>query len=565
MEKRKRGEGDFLNLLQRHVLLLVMIFLAGISVGVIGLVYITTSSAPLPPNMRVAANEAVGDCIPDRRYDAQYLAAEADRIQRGSVAIASTGVGGGAVMQAPGTYTPAPYNSGYVGTPPPTSVASMNPIGTPQPLSIEGTSTALAQTFLEVTVTQEASAINTATPLPTMTVTATPLATVPASIVVTPSSVSGSTDGVQIMPTPIDTNLRTALNAGEINDNEEWDTYLLYRRNFTNPSPFITQVDVTGRRIIRVTNEDGLPVLGAAVTVSLTDGTPISTGCTYATGETLFMPNAFATSQGVDTFTVRAEKDGVSVEANLTLSEMSGHTLDLTLAVAPSDETNLDVMFLFDATGSMQDEIDQITNNILYISEEIDNLPDDVNVRYGLVSYKDGAYPTQVWDFTPDVETFQAQLASLFTAGGSGETLNDGLDKALHAVQWRGGDTVKLVFLIGDEPPGIYEQHPSYGVSMMRAAEYGVKVHPVASSGLDLQGEYVFRQIAQATMGHFVFLTYEGGVPGTPGVQRPDLNVGEPEDGIDDNDGPYGEYTVDSLHEIVLGLIKFELDALKGA
>ena len=39
---------------------------------------------------------------------------------------------------------------------------------------------------------------------------------------------------------------------------------------------------------------------------------------------------------------------------------------------------------------------------------------------------------------------------------------------------------------------------------------------PIASAGLDDQGEYVFRQLAQATMGRFTFLTYgaDGASPG---------------------------------------------------
>ena len=53
---------------------------------------------------------------------------------------------------------------------------------------------------------------------------------------------------------------------------------------------------------------------------------------------------------------------------------------------------------------------------------------------------------------------------------------------------------------------------------METAARSAIKIFPIASSGLDEQGEYIFRQIAQFTQGRFIFLTYDaptnGGSPG---------------------------------------------------
>lgn len=387
---------------------------------------------------------------------------------------------------------------------------------------------------------------------------------IPATSVASMNAVAGGNTGGQgnansqqtITSTPvqIDSSLQNSLNAGEIDDNAEWDVYLEYRDNFlSGPANtfLIDDVDVTNRQIIEVLDTSGNPILGAVVTVMNNDGRIAHQSCTYATGLTQFFPNLQVLVGDSNRFQVIVTKADARVEAELNL--VAGNNwLTVELDVEQSSP-RLDLLFLFDSTGSMDDEIAQLRNNILYISQEISEMSDDVDVRYALVTYKDGHYPTELWDFTYDVSEFQFNLAQLYTAGGDGETLNDGLDRALHALQWRGDDTMKLIFLIGDEPPGIYENHPSYAISMLRANTYGIKIHPIASSGLDIQGEYIFRQIAQASMGHFIFLTYADGQSGIAGTERDDLEA-----------GASGEYTVEHLHEIVLNLILEEISVFRG-
>jgi hypothetical protein len=94
----------------------------------------------------------------------------------------------------------------------------------------------------------------------------------------------------------------------------------------------------------------------------------------------------------------------------------------------------------------------------------------------------------------------------------------------------------------------------------LEALRAGIKVYPLASSGLDQAGEYIFRQISQITFGKFLFLTYEdsnpqqpGVQPGEPGADRPDLEAGE---------NP-ADFTVEQLDELILRLIEGEIAALR--
>ncbi len=365
-------------------------------------------------------------------------------------------------------------------------------------------------------------------------------------------------------PTPLPPSLSVdviPLSAGEINDNVRWDSYLLYRQNFLRDyAPFVHDVDVTGRQIITVADTRGLPVPGARVQV-YHEQTLVSETRTMANGQTLFFPNARPASRGATSFRVIVSQENAAVQFMLDINR--GAAWDVTLPPAGNQaQTRLDVLFLLDTTGSMGDELAQLQNNILGISAQIDALR--VDARYGLVTYRDrgDAYVTRLYDFTPDVAVFQASLRGERADGGGDEpeSLNEALHNAVQTISWRDDDTVKLVFLVADAPPHLdYPQDYDYAQEMLIATQRGIKIHPIASSSLSPIGEYIFRQIAQTTLGHFIFLTYQQGVPGAPGEARPDLHVGE---AANPATGQQGDYTVERLDELVLRLITDELAAL---
>ena len=414
---------------------------------------------------------------------------------------------------------------------------------------------------LKITSTLDLSATSTMRP----TVTGTPT---PAPTQTFAPQGTQVADGSLVIPSP-NNDIPTPfpalipLNAGEIDDNEEWDTYLLYRREFMARGIPVYDIDVTGRQIIKVMDETGQPVLGATVRVFAND-VMIAETLTYATGKTLFLPNADERSRGVIEFFVIVEKNGVSQQFILNLTDRQ--SWDVTLPITVNrDAVKLDVLFLIDTTGSMADEILQLQNNILHISSQINKLNTAIDIRYGLVAYRDfqDEYVTQISGFVRDVAQFQTGLNQLSASGGGDtpEALNTALDITLNQMDWRDENTIKLIFLIADAEPHI--NHPlepiTYDQSIQDALARGIKIHPIASSGLEPRGEFIFRQIAQVTMGHFLFLTYDNGIEGTVGDVRPELEVGLP-DSLD----PIGGYTVDRLADVVLRLIQDEILTFRG-
>lgn len=340
-----------------------------------------------------------------------------------------------------------------------------------------------------------------------------------------------------------------SLRAGSVDDNQRWDDYLQYRNRAGEWGLDIHDVDVHGRHVVHIVDAEGVPVLGAAVKIMDDEDRLVASMITSADGRVLFFPAAYNASSG-GRFELVASKEGDS--ASLTLDEtFHDHTLTLD-ARSNSDPVRLDILFLIDATGSMSDEIQQLKDNMVRVSERIDSFGSRPDVRFGMTIYRDRGdlFTSRTFDFTPDVKQFTEALQEVIAEGGGDypESLNEGLHNAIHLPEWRVAETVSLVFLIADAPPHLdYGQDHDYAEDVLTALERGIKIFPIASSGLDDQGEYIFRQLAQISGGKFLFLTY--GADGAPG---------------DDTTHHVDDYSVLSLDDLVVRIVQEQLAYLQS-
>jgi hypothetical protein len=174
-----------------------------------------------------------------------------------------------------------------------------------------------------------------------------------------------------------------------------------------------------------------------------------------------------------------------------------------------------------------------------------------------LVSYRDRGdeYVTRVDDFTPDVNQFRVALINTQAAGGGDdpESMNEGLHAAIQRVGWA-DDAVRLTFLVADAPPHLdYAQDYDYVKESQVAVAKGIKLYTIAASNSGEEAEYVMRQIAQQTLAHFIFLTYqEGQNSGTPGDST--VHQVDPE-----------AFTVERLDDLVVQVVQHELALAQGA
>ena len=338
---------------------------------------------------------------------------------------------------------------------------------------------------------------------------------------------------------------QTRLTGGSIDDNERFEDYLAYRARFFGLGIPVRDLDPAGRIVVTVTGEGGLPAAGAEVVVAANQ-VEVSLRTT-ADGTVRFHPEAYGAGDGP--FAVSAGGASTTAERGESVA------LETSLPTAAGETVALDVLFLLDATGSMEDEIYQLKITIDEVAHRIHRIPGEVDVRLGMTLYRDEGdeFLTRTFDFTPDIGDFSEALSAVVAADGGDppEALDEALADALARPSWRwASEAIQLVFLVADAPPQILRQVPvPYTDSMRDAARRGIKIFPVSSSGTDDQAEFVFRQLAQFTGARYVFLTYGAGGRAT----------GASTD-IDQRD-----YEELSLDDLIVRLVAEELAALRGA
>ncbi len=224
--------------------------------------------------------------------------------------------------------------------------------------------------------------------------------------------------------------------------------------------------------------------------------------------------------------------------------------ISLDQSLSNADGLILDLVFTLDTTGSMSDQINTLKMTIKSISDNVSSLQVQPKIRFGLVIYRDRGdeYLTRIYDFTDNLDEFQTVLNDVIASGGGDypEDVNTALADTLENLSWSTSkNTVRMAFLIADAPPHMdYGEQYDYRTAMLRAQELGVKIFPIASSGLDnTEGEYMFRQIALITNAKYVFITDAGG--GT-------------EYHVDEQD-----YSVSALDSLVVKLIGDELSQIE--
>lgn len=355
-------------------------------------------------------------------------------------------------------------------------------------------------------------------------------------------------------------NSASDLKAGAVDDNEGFSSYLKYLQNFdwntVESKP--RALDVSERIVIRVEDASGTVVPDAEVVVveeqsvatpsqadeEASDAAPIGLAAprelqlrTYADGRALFHPAA--ENLAGSGFTLRASKNGITAQTSVKRED----TTWVVKLEGPlnrlSTDIPLDLAIVLDTTGSMGGEISRFQTTIDSIVERINALPQKPNLRLGLVAYRDQdeAYVTKVSDFTNSLGDFRRALDDL-GAGGGGDTPEDmesGLHDTLTKLTWRETEAVRLSFVVADAAPHTdYPQSTPYTHSMRLAAIKGIKFYPIGASGLAPEGEYVMRQLAQWTLGQYLFVT-RGGDENSGGGGTASANVDQYREGrLDD-------------------------------
>lgn len=439
--------------------------------------------------------------------------------------------------------TPRPPREKVATSEPLTVVASAEPTNSAE-VRVESVATevplaAVASPIVVDSIVPTINPIPTTTPIPSPT----PFATIP---VVTPVS-----PRPEATPTP-DIPQEDELAAGVIDDNVSFDAYLDYLKGWDDGE--VIPVDVSIRKRFKVIDSAENPIHAAKIEIhrSREGGTPIATLRTHADGSALFFPAAFNLDLTQTHFAIYDDGVDLWIQEFQPLGNETTQIIQRETAQQAAHEAalKLDILLLLDATGSMGDEIQQLKDNIRRIAQHTIDSPANPFLRFGLVSYRDieDEYVTRLEDFSADYPLFEERLRAVKALGGGDypEDLNQGLHDAVHRLNWD-SEAIQLIFLVADAPPHLnYSDDNLYVASAFTANERGIKIYPIASSGLDQQGEYIFRQLAQLTDSKFIFLVDDAEGNAQSG--------GEAETGF-----AVSDFTVGALDDIVIEIIESEL------
>lgn len=309
------------------------------------------------------------------------------------------------------------------------------------------------------------------------------------------------------------------ITAAEWNDNRNFDKWLPLLEDGqeeTAPGAFKEflqrwQFNTKNRISVNITKEDA-PVCGAVVKV-YSGETLLYSATSNANGKAyLFIKSV---NEG-DSLTIEAVSGGQTVSREAEYE--NNMEVDIEVAAAGAKEDKLEIMFVVDTTGSMGDELRYLKAEIKDVIGQVKLANPQTEISIALLFYRDigDDYVTRYFDFNSDIDTIKANISAQGPAGGGDypEAVHTALSEAV-AKQWSTGNSTKLIIHVMDAPPHDNVNDMSvYENSIYTAASKGIRMIPVASSGIDKGTEYLLRNQALLTNGTYVFITDDSGIGG---------------------------------------------------
>ena len=298
----------------------------------------------------------------------------------------------------------------------------------------------------------------------------------------------------------------------------------------------------TNNRVaVRVTNESGDPQQDIAIQLLQNDAV-VYQARTDNRGETNLFVGLTKEDKNVDAAALTLVVDGKKMEQPVELTAYGQEPQWNECKASVTATTNIDIAFIVDATGSMMDEIDFLKADLTSIISTVQGKNVTANIRTAALFYRDEGddYLTRESDFTTNLATTTSFIAAQEADGGGDypEAVHSALEAGLQKLAWREGNSIRLAFMLLDAPPhhennvlgSLHKSIPLY-------AQKGIRIIPVAASGVDKQTEFFLRFTAIATDGTYVFLTNHSGI------------------GEDHIEPTIGEYKVELLSDLIVRLI----------
>ena len=285
------------------------------------------------------------------------------------------------------------------------------------------------------------------------------------------------------------------LTAGEVNDFAKWSFWPTILDS--THSAFIShwRLCPRHRHTVQVIDKHGYPIVNYPVNLTDTKGNTVFQAMTDNTGKAELWNGLTADSVQVNQ----------PAWQNIVSDESCAHSDDV------------DVVFVFDATGSMGDELRYLQAEMKDVIARAENATGGLHIRTGAVVYRDHSdeYLTRLSRLSDDIATTQTFIDKQQAGGGGDyeEAVPEALMAAINSAGWNAESRARIAFLILDAP--CHNDSATLALlheQVLNAAAQGIRIVPVVCSGLSESGEYLMRSIALATNGTSFFLTDDSGI-----------------------------------------------------
>lgn len=276
----------------------------------------------------------------------------------------------------------------------------------------------------------------------------------------------------------------------------------------------------TRRRIpVRVTRPDDTPAVDTRVILRDESGETIWSTRTDNRGRAELFDGLFGDSSGGSYRIVASSGSGETTSQVDTPSPSERQTLVLPETSEPP--AALDLMLVVDTTSSMNDELRYLQSELGDVVERSQKyFGRDLSIRTSVNVYRDKGddYVVRTHPFRNQNEKAVADLDAEGSAGGGDypEAVDRALAKSIEEHEWSDRARARLLFLVLDAPP--HEREPVISrlhEALRAAAERGIRIVPVAGSGVNKKTEFLLRSIALGTGGTYTFLTDDSGIGGS--------------------------------------------------
>lgn len=303
------------------------------------------------------------------------------------------------------------------------------------------------------------------------------------------------------------------LTAGNWTDNQNWKFFegLMKKKEWQKMQEH-WGFNMLERVPVKVSNGKNA-IIDAVVKLKDASGNVLWETRTDVHGEAFLFTNMFEDKQKADY--VEVVVAGSTVKKEL---KREGALVEIEIPTITKASRNLDIMFMIDATGSMGDELSYIQSELTDVIKRVKIANEQVaSIAVSCNVYRDQGdeYVVRSFPFRQNVSMSLQDLNDQRAGGGGDyeEAVEQAYADAVNNHKWSEEATARLMFFVLDAPPHHnFENLKKLQEVTKDAAKKGVKVIPIASSGVDKNTEFLMRFLGISTGGTYIFLTDDSGI-----------------------------------------------------